>query len=175
MMSRSSNFPTEISTGDLARLLGITSSRIGQLVEERVLKRTARGQFNAAAAVQGFIEHKIRGAERAAAATDFGAARTSLMQARAKLAELERKEREGELIPRVQIEPAFLAVASTVRDRMLAIPSKTSARVGMCKTVVEVQTLLRAEIEQGLNEIASMPILVDGKPVEPQEDEVDES
>ena len=169
-MRASNKLPTEISTTDLAKLLGITTARVGQLTGQGILTHTQRGLYDPVIAVQAYLAFKVRSAG-AALGPGYAAARTTFMTERAKLARLERLEREGELIPREQLEPAWVMAYAAVRGKFLGLPSKAGSRWGMCKSAAEATAMLRQMVNEILDGIATMPVLIAGsdQPIEAEE------
>jgi phage terminase Nu1 subunit (DNA packaging protein) len=153
----------EVSTSDLATILGVSSRRVAQLVEEKILIRTARGTFDLGEAVRNYVAYRERRIAARLGAGEMHKARQRYLLARAKNAEIAAEERIGKLVPADQVETSFVAIAGAVRSHLLAIPAKVAARAGMCKTAVEVKALLQAEITEALSELALTKVSIDGQ------------
>ena len=54
--ARKTALPEEISSSDLARLLGLSAGRISQLQTQGVIERTERGRYALEASVGGYAE-----------------------------------------------------------------------------------------------------------------------
>ena len=67
---------------------------------------------------------------------------------------------EGSLVPADQIDATWQALTATFKSHMLAIPSKVAARIGMCKTTVERQELLRLEVHHALDQLSKVAVVV---------------
>jgi len=155
--------PIEVSTADLAKVFGISTRRIAQLVEERVLVRTARGMFDLGEAVRSYLSYREQRLAVKLGAGPLHEARRRYLEARTRTAELAAEERVGKLVPADQVEASFAAVVTAVRSHLLAVPAKVAARAGMCKTAVEVKALLQAEIAEALSELALTKVSVNGQ------------
>ena len=57
-MSAKSRQIVQISTVDLGRLIGITGRRVNQLVDEGVIPKIGKNQFDDAKAIQAYIAHR---------------------------------------------------------------------------------------------------------------------
>jgi phage terminase Nu1 subunit (DNA packaging protein) len=88
--------------------------------------------------------------------------RKRLTAERARIARLERRQLEAELIPADQIEPACLAWAANVRSHILAIPAKAAPLLGMCTTAAERLALLRRLVNEALDELSRLPVVIPG-------------
>jgi hypothetical protein len=81
---------------------------------------------------------------------------------KARLAELERLEREGALVPADQVAETWNALAHLIRTRPLALPAKCAVRVGMARNAVEVQAILKVEVREVLTELSSTAVRREG-------------
>lgn len=81
-------------------------------------------------------------------------ARARLASNKAAIVEMQRRKLEGELVRADEVERAWASMIATARARLLAIPSKCAAKVGMCKTTAEVATILRQEVHEALDELS---------------------
>ena len=127
---------------------------------QQVLPRAGKGLFDLPACMQAYVKHKVAVTMASAGPTQsLVAERSRLTKIKADNAELEIRRLAGELVPAVDIEAAWLAVAGIVRFRLLLIPSKTAARVVALKTPGEAQALLRKELNAALSAIATTPAI----------------
>jgi phage terminase Nu1 subunit (DNA packaging protein) len=149
-----------VNAATIGLVLGISRSRVVNLAADGVLPRAGRGLFDLPACVQSYVKHKLSLARAGdGTALSLVAERSRLTKIRADNAELESRRLAGELVPAVDIEAAWLAVAGIVRSRLLLIPSKTAARVVALKTPGEAQDLLRKELNAALTAIATTPAI----------------
>jgi hypothetical protein len=73
----------------------------------------------------------------------------------AKLAELDYKERSGEMVNLQDVRKEAARLARQVRDLLLIIPSRNAAKVAVMSDTEEIRALLQAEIESALRGLAS--------------------
>jgi len=82
-------------------------------------------------------------------------ARAKLASNKAQIIEMQRKRLEGELVAIADVDRAWAGMIATARSRLLAIPAKCAARVGMAGTTAEVAAILKEEVYAALNELAA--------------------
>jgi len=155
--------PIEVSTADLATILGVTARRVAQLVEEKVLVRTARGMFDLGESVRSYMSYREGKLAAKLGAGPLYEAKRRYLEARARNSELDAQRRTGEMVPAAQIEASFAAVATAVRSALLAVPKACAARLGMTKGVVEAEALLREAIQEALSELSLTEVRIDGQ------------
>src|SRR5262249_42042743 len=124
------SLPTQVSTGELATLLGVTNQTINGLTKAGVLTQIARGRYDLAATVQGFWRFKERSAtQRARIGSPYHAARTRKMEADAVIAEMNARQRRCELAEVDDVVGVVGAMVLVVRQRLLAMPARVTPRV----------------------------------------------
>jgi phage terminase Nu1 subunit (DNA packaging protein) len=153
--------PVELSTAQLADAFGITTRRIAQLVEERVLVRSGRGMFDLGESVRSYMSYREAKLAGKLGAGPLHEAKRRYLEARTKAAEILAEERTGKLVPADQVEASFAAVAGAVRSALLALPKTLAVRIGMVQGVVEAEKLLRAGVEEALSELALTKVQVE--------------
>jgi phage terminase Nu1 subunit (DNA packaging protein) len=95
-----------------------------------------------------------RNGAAASASASLTAARARLTSDKARIVELQRKKLEGSLVPIDQVEALWAHQVAVARSRLLAIPAKCAARVGMEVTTAEVAEILREEVYRALDELS---------------------
>jgi phage terminase Nu1 subunit (DNA packaging protein) len=149
-----------VNAATLGQVLGISRASIANLATDGVLPRAGRGLFDLPASVQAYLRHKVALAKAGDAnMLSLVAERSRLTKIRADAAEREARKLAGELVPAADIEAAWLAVAGTVRSRILLIPSKIAPRIAALRTPAEAQALLQKEIHAALAAIATAPAI----------------
>ena len=68
--------------------------------------------------------------------------------------ELELEKRRGDLLPLEEVEAKWTGIASTIRERALALPDKLAPQVSAVTDDREVRELLRAEVRSWLMELS---------------------
>lgn len=136
----------EVSTEDLAEILGVTARRIQQLAGAGVLRRQSHGEWVLPESVQSFMEHRlqseIRKANRGVAA---GADRLKEIKARREELKLAREERE--LVPLADALFAMDQVAGTLALEVNNVPARYTRDL-------DERDRLQAEIDAVLSTVA---------------------
>ncbi|GJE27959.1 terminase small subunit [Methylobacterium organophilum] len=113
----------EVSTEDLAEILGVSARRIQQLASAGVLRRLTHGEWLLPECVQAFIEHKVKSeTARAGKAAANGGDRLKEIKARREELKLAREERE--LVPLADALFAMDQVAGTLALEVNNIPAR---------------------------------------------------
>src|SRR5262249_7562341 len=118
------SLPTVVSLGELSWLLDLSPSHITGLERDGVVKKTGRDQYELVSVPQYVSTMRQRGEGPAS----WNRARTTLAQERAMAARMARLERQGRLLPADEVRACWLAIATTVKTKMLALASKLAPR-----------------------------------------------
>ena len=103
----------EVSTADLATVLGVTERRVQQLATTGVLDRLAHGTWNLPHSVQAFIGYRLNGAITRAKAKS-GSTEEQIKQVKLHREQLKLAVEERELIPAADALEAMARVCGTV-------------------------------------------------------------
>lgn len=141
----------------IASLLLLDVRRIQQLAKEGHIPRAARGRYPLVGSVQGYIRY-LRSRIDADGVVDINEERRRWTRAKADLAELERKEREGMLVPADQIETFMNAIVSRVRQGVLSLPSRTAPQVQDAETIPQIEAIVREQCHEVLRELAGTKV-----------------
>lgn len=82
--------------------------------------------------------------------------------AQAKQEEIKAQQLAGELVDRETIKTEWLKTAAAIRNRLLAIPTKTAPLVLAVKTLPEVKRILEDQIHEALAELSAFRLAGDG-------------
>jgi phage terminase Nu1 subunit (DNA packaging protein) len=146
-----------VDAATVGKICGVSRQRILNLVADGVLPRADRGRFDLPSTVQAFFKHKYEQGRDATDAKSLTSERSRLARLKADRAEREDKMESGELVPAGEIESAWLAIANTVRTRILLVPTKIAPRV-VTGTVVEAERLMQKELNAALTELAATSV-----------------
>ncbi len=143
---------TEISTRDLARLLGVTEKTVALWAKSGVVARTAHGKFAHDASIQGFARHMrslvaAKGGETAAKAV--ATERAALLSVQRKRAEFEFEKDQKLWMPTAEFERHIKMYTVWLRNEVMRIPTRM---VGVDRSVM---TQVDDEIGRILTEIAN--------------------
>lgn len=149
---------TEVSTTELACVLGITGRRIRQLAEDGDLEKVAQGRFYLADSVQKYIkllarnemseeERKLEKTKRAADVT--------LKASKAKIAKMEADELQGKMHRAEDVAAMTEDLIYTIRSALLALPGRVAVDVSTAESPAEASEIIRKEVYKVMRELAS--------------------
>jgi phage terminase Nu1 subunit (DNA packaging protein) len=147
------SFPREIATADLSLLLGITPRAVAKLVDRKILRKLARGTFDAADAVPAYIAFRESVVAEQYGLGEYGKARAQLYLERARMARIQRELLEGSVAPLAETRATWTTLAAAMVARLLAIPSKSAPRLVMSKSAGQAEAVVRAHISEALEDI----------------------
>ena len=149
----------------ICKLLDLTPRRVQQLTNESVIIKSGHGKYDLVRSVRGYIAYlrtkSIRLESSGDGAIDGAAEKARLDKARADLAELDLAVKEGRLVPSEQIEEAWGSIATAIRTRLLSIPSSVVPRINSKMTTVQIESVIREQIDDALNAISGAVIVTD--------------
>jgi len=147
------------TTAELAKALGLTTARIGQLTAAGVLEKSGRNSYDLAANVRRFVEHKA--AEARAQVPDAKSDAARLLRAKADAEEqrviaarLDVAVRSGRLVDWRALLAFISGHRRSLMRRLRLIPTKLAARLASIDDPATVERLLLAEIDSVLEELA---------------------
>jgi phage terminase Nu1 subunit (DNA packaging protein) len=161
-----------VGRSELARILGLTGSRISQLVREGVLPApTGRGQFPLIECVSRYVVYQREGTggDRMKHAGEFSQARAEWMRSKARKAALEEKVLSDQWIPVAVMTEAWCAIGAIMRTRYLGVPSLLAARHATLDSPQKLFDCAMNLINESLEEIQKLdlkdlPIKWEGEP-----------
>ncbi len=149
-------WPKTASGGELGDLLGVSVKTIRSAADQGfIIRASTRGRYEVAASVQKYCEH-LR--EMASGRGDASSA-ASLAKERARLAKeqgdavaLKNAALRGELIDANEATARWRATLTTLRSRLLAVPSRILGRLPhLTRQEVEI---VDGEVRDALEELA---------------------
>jgi hypothetical protein len=147
--------PQTLSAQELAWLTGLTQSRIGQLASQGVVVRVDRDTY-AIASIRRLFEHQR---ERNVGPSKWNTARSALATERARMAKLNREEREGELVRRDTVREMSCAIVAATRDRFLGLPAKLAHRLAVEPKPAGCERILYDQVCEILQELAGLEVV----------------
>jgi phage terminase Nu1 subunit (DNA packaging protein) len=146
---------------ECARRIDVSERRFRELVDEGVIDRADKANYDADAVVIRYIRHLREvaagrgGGESQAIKADEDA---RLARARADKAEMELAEARGQLIPADQIGDAVNSAVQIMRTRVLAIPTKAAPLVG-AKDIPAAEKVIRDQVFEALSELSKVSVV----------------
>jgi hypothetical protein len=143
----------------IAKLLDLSERRIQQLGREGVIPKPERGQYDLIGAVRGYVNYLREQAGRNAGGTaDFGTERVRLIKAKADLAEMEAAALRGNLVAAEEVEQAWTAVLTLLKQRLIVLPDRIAPLIHEETSIAGARNLMRKTIVEALAELANQPV-----------------
>lgn len=144
----------------IAKLLDLTTARVGQLAKEGVIVKLESGRYPANAIpqyIRWLREKSIgRGVDNSGNGLEL-----DLQQERAKLAKEQRKktrlqneELEGVLVNAEELKEDWIKYISSCRAKLLSLPTKLAPLVLPLTTTQETQDVIKKGVHEALDELA---------------------
>lgn len=145
---------------ECALWLDMSERRFRELLDEGVISRAEKGQFDPRAVVTEYVRHLRaiaagRAGEQEQQARATADARKAAAQA--EMAEMELAERKGLLIPADEIGETLAAVVSIMKTRLMGMPTKLARLVG-ARVPAEAEKVIRAEVVEALTELSKVRV-----------------
>ena len=140
----------------LAKALGLSQSRISQLLDEDIVVRDKESkQVLLFESVKRYYLNKNTGG--ADAEVNYNVERALYMKAKRELAELKLSKARGELYLAAEVETAFVNMLTILRTNLLTIPAKYAAQLEGANRET-IYNALMSEIEWCLKELSSFDL-----------------
>ena len=117
--------PLEVSTADLAQILGVTGRRIQQLENAQVLRSVRHGAWDLRHAVQAFVKYQVD-SEAAKYTKTRGKARERLDQVKAEREALKFAQESGRIIPTEEAIAVVDELVGTIRAGFAGLPARVT-------------------------------------------------
>lgn len=149
---------TEVSTTELACVLGITGRRIRQLAEDGQLEKASKGRFPLCESVQRYIAALSKGGvseddrkmEKAIRAADV-----TLKASKAQVAKMEADELRGKMHRSEDVAAMTEDLIYTIRGSLMALPGRLAVDVAVATTPAEAAEIIRKEVHALMRELAN--------------------
>lgn len=173
-----------VSTGQLARLLGISRQRVNELGRKGKITREPDGRWNVAE-VRATLAVSLDARQISPAKADAGSARVGkrrgidpaeshpgngtppkgtllyeqwrLTREKADREALDRKVLEGSLLKREEVRPAVSSMIAAAKNRLITIADELCDKLAASSDPVRCKELVDDRISQALKELAEYP------------------
>ena len=148
---------TQVSTKELACVLGLTGQRIRDMVEDGVLEKVSKGRFLLCDAVQKYIGFKAKTAmtdDEAKLEIGRKAAEMQLKTAKASIAKLEAEELQGNMHRSEDVAAMTEDLIYNIRSALLALPGRLAVNVYQAPTPAEASEIIRLEVHAAMKELS---------------------
>lgn len=144
----------EISTGELASIVGKTPRWIRQLTSEGVLKQISRSKYILGPTVQAYIEYAQGGrdADNKPRLIDH---KTEHERIKAEKAALQLAQLRGELHSAADVEAVMNTMLTAFRQKILAIPTKLAPQLVGIDDAGKVKALLTKDLHEALSDLSN--------------------
>ena len=143
----------EVSTSELAAIIGKSSRWVRQLTREGVLYQVARGKYKLGEAIQAYYEHKT-GENTPDNGLNYNREKALLTKAKRELEENKLRIMKGELHRSEDVKYFVTNMLLNARSRLLVIPQILSPKIIGKNDIHVVNKLLKEEIYAALNELS---------------------
>lgn len=146
-----------VTAADLGEWLGLTAARVNGLARDGKIPRRPDGTFNLQPAVRGYVETIRNRGSALASNPELNLEKIRLARANAEKVEAANARARGDLAPLAEVERAWAGILRDVRAALLALPSRTAAR--LCHLTPHDILTLEAEVRCVLSELANDDML----------------
>lgn len=138
---------TEVSTAELACVLGITGRRIRQLAEDGEMNKVNAGTFKLCESVQKYLQMQLRNKnEPSKEDVAKDKAELSFKQAKAIKSTLEVKELQGKMHRSEDVEAMTEDLVFTIRSQLLSLPGRLAVDVCKATSASAAAEIIRKEV-----------------------------
>lgn len=151
------NDDTLVNTTTMAIILGVTTRRIQQLIQDGNLKTDGRGKLALIENVHAYIDtlqDKSKSAEEKKMDKAKQAAEVKLKVAKANMADLQAKELAGKMHRSEDVQVFTQELIDTVKNALLSLPGRLAVEVSLCDTAEECSVLIKEAIRDVLGELS---------------------
>lgn len=149
---------TEVSTSELATVLGLSVRRIQQMIQDGKLPTSRRGKLSLCQSVQKYIsfqgkddlseeEEKLEKGQRKAEVT--------LKISKAQVAQLEAAELQGKMHRSEDVAAMTEDLIYTIRAALVALPGRLAVDVTEAKTAAEASEIIKKEVYTVMKELSA--------------------
>jgi phage terminase Nu1 subunit (DNA packaging protein) len=149
---------TTVSLSEIALVLGLTSRRIRQLVDDGIIVTEADNKYPLADAVQAynkFLSSKIPSEEDTKLEKARRAADAKLKIAKADRAKMETDELKGNMHRSDDVRMITEDMLYAIRNGLGALPGRLAVDVAACETAAEAYEVIKKEVHALMGEISA--------------------
>lgn len=150
------------SADTMAKLLDISPRRLHQLVDMGVMPKEGRGKYPLVKCVHAYIHYLRDISLKSDTNSPDGTMshKERLTKAQADKAEVEASVVSGSTVPIEAVTKTWVNVVTTMKSRLLSIPSKTAPLVNAALTVQEAEAIIKKQIFDALEELSQGEVIV---------------
>lgn len=166
----------EVTEKELSEYLGLSDRRIRQLFKQGIVIKSQRGKYDLKASVLGYV-NSLRDKERTKDETleklkiSSEAEKLTHERLKKRKTELQVLQIERKLHAQEDVEYFWNTMVLAAKSRITAIPVKVAPLLTGIDDRKEIQSILKREISDALNEIADYDVSKFDSEIEEDEDE----
>lgn len=146
------------TTKAVAAWLDLTESRVRQLRKEKIITEYKPGLYDLKTVNHEYINY-LRKNSPTESGIDYNTERAKLVRTKREMQDLELRLRKNELHEAEEIEKVLKDTLIKFRTRLMAIPAKQSPILSKKKDQAEIFKILKAAIDEALEELADFQTL----------------
>ena len=148
----------EVSTSELACILGVSGRYIRQLTEDGQLKKTSQGRFKLCDSVQKYIASQSKEVGKDEASLKLERARrtaeATLKASKAQIAKMEVEELQGKRHRSEDVAAMTEDLIYTIRGALLALPGRLAVDTSTAKSPNEAAEIIRKEVHAVMQDLS---------------------
>ena len=148
---------TEVSTTELATVLGVSARRVQQMAQDGTTPTCRKGCFRLADSVQRYIKFLSDGPmdeEDRKLEKTRRVAETTMKASKATIAKLEAEELKGTMHRAEDVAAMTEDLVYTIRGALNALPGRLAVDVSAVSTPAEASEVIRKEVNKIMRELA---------------------
>lgn len=156
-MSGKITMDTTVSLSEMALVLGLTSRRIRQLVDDGIIVTEAENKYPLAESVQAynkFLSSKIPSEDDTKLEKARRAAEAKLKMAKADRAKMETDELKGNMHRSDDVRMITEDMLYSIRNGLVALPGRLAVDVASCGNAAEAYEVIKKEVHALMAEIS---------------------
>jgi len=137
----------------ISKLLMLSERRCQQLVNDGVIPKQDRGQYDLVKSVQGYVKFLRERAFGGVGNTDMHSEKTRLVIAQANIAEMNDAEMRSDLVRTEDVRRAIFTAARSIRNSIQTISDRLSVSIAGMNDHHDIHELMDNEINQVLEDM----------------------
>ena len=157
--------PIRVEVSRLMELFQMTDSGVRSLVRKGIIPKPSTGGYFFDASITGYVTYLRRYAKGRPNWDDADSGpsdRSRLLKAKADIEELKAQELDGRLVSVDAVAETLSSITTTIRNRLLAVPSRAATLVVGEDDPDVIQSQLEALVHEALTELSEGDIEVVG-------------
>lgn len=149
---------TEVSTTELATVLGVSARRVQQMAQDGTIPTCRKGCFRLADSVQRYVKFLSDGPmdeEDKKLEKTRRVAETTMKASKATIAKLEAEELKGTMHRAEDVSAMTTDLIYAIRGAMMALPGRLAVDVASANSPAEAAEIIRREVNKAMQELSN--------------------